>query len=350
MGIEEIFSINEEKLHNLLQNKMSAIEKQEAQNAYIDCVEGKYVIVPEQSGNIIKEGTIEKIEEKIKQYDLTIDLNKLDAYENAEICKDNEILRHNLRIYKEYENFVLTYKINDAKEIIDATVINNWLLPNIDSKTSMINSDNPFTVNEKGVSDFIENVKKKYGFNNEDIFITSTNEKIVYSNASSESWLDEDALKADIVKHILENLSEEKDMPIKTTPDIKNKANKSIGNTYIEVSIKEQHIWFYENGELIVESDIVTGNQKRKYDTRKGVFLLTYKCKNATLRGPGYASFVNYWMPFDGGIGLHDATWRDEFGGEIYKTDGSHGCVNLPLDTAKIIYEHINCDIPIVVW
>ena len=68
------------------------------------------------------------------------------------------------------------------------------------------------------------------------------------------------------------------------------------------------------------------------------------------LRGPGYASPVSYWMPFDGGIGLHDATWRYKFGGEIYKTNGSHGCVNMPLSTAKTIYENIESDTPIIVY
>jgi lipoprotein-anchoring transpeptidase ErfK/SrfK len=94
----------------------------------------------------------------------------------------------------------------------------------------------------------------------------------------------------------------------------------------------------------------VTGNLSKKHYTRKGVFNLTYKTKNVTLRGPGYASFVSYWMPFDGGIGLHDATWRDEFGGDIYKTNGSHGCVNLPYEVAKKIYENITKETPIVVW
>ena len=68
---------------------------------------------------------------------------------------------------------------------------------------------------------------------------------------------------------------------------------------------------------------------------------LKYKQTGATLRGEDYETFVNYWMPFDGGIGMHDATWRSKFGGDIYKTKGSHGCINLPLSVAKKIYEYV---------
>ena len=68
------------------------------------------------------------------------------------------------------------------------------------------------------------------------------------------------------------------------------------------------------------------------------------------LRGPGYASPVSYWMPFNGGVGLHDATWRGSFGGTIYKTNGSHGCVNIPLKAAKVVYENLTYTMPIIVW
>ena len=63
-----------------------------------------------------------------------------------------------------------------------------------------------------------------------------------------------------------------------------------------------------------------------------------------------YQSHVNYWMPFNGGIGLHDATWRSKFGGDIYVTSGSHGCINLPKDKAEKIYDIIDKNMPIIVY
>jgi len=66
------------------------------------------------------------------------------------------------------------------------------------------------------------------------------------------------------------------------------------------------------------------------------------------LTGPGYAADVKYWMPFYGNIGVHDASWRRSFGGEIYKRNGTHGCVNAPVYLAKVIFEHIEEGVPII--
>ena len=115
------------------------------------------------------------------------------------------------------------------------------------------------------------------------------------------------------------------------------------GFNYVEVDIGNQHVTLYENCRKVMESSCVTGIPNKARATHPGVFKIDYKQRNRILRGSRneYASFVNYWMPFDGGIGLHDATWRGSFGGEIYKYSGSHGCVNLPLSFAKNHYAHV---------
>ena len=84
--------------------------------------------------------------------------------------------------------------------------------------------------------------------------------------------------------------------------------------------------------------------------TPAGVFGISYKTTNAVLRGATYETPVNYWMPFYGNFGMHDATWRSEFGGDIYIANGSHGCVNLPLDAAATIYQHISAGFPVICY
>ena len=115
------------------------------------------------------------------------------------------------------------------------------------------------------------------------------------------------------------------------------------GANYIDVNIENQHVILFENARKVMESDCVSGLPTAERRTHKGVFKIDYKQRNRILRGSQrlYASFVNYWMPFDGGIGLHDATWRGSFGGNIYKYSGSHGCVNLPLSFAKKLYARV---------
>ena len=107
--------------------------------------------------------------------------------------------------------------------------------------------------------------------------------------------------------------------------------------TYVEVDLTNQHMWFYKDGKLLTDSDLVSGNVAAWHHTPTGVFQIYSRSYGTTLTGPGYASWVNFWMPFTGGYGLHDAGWRSEFGGDIYLTNGSHGCVNLPYEAARIM-------------
>ena len=105
-----------------------------------------------------------------------------------------------------------------------------------------------------------------------------------------------------------------------------------LGNTYIEVDLTEQYMWYYQDGNVIFESDIVSGlasDPERK--TPPGIFTLYYKKSPDVLRGTkkadgtySYEQPVTYWMPFNGGIGFHDADWQPYFGGDRYLTGGSH--------------------------
>ena len=83
--------------------------------------------------------------------------------------------------------------------------------------------------------------------------------------------------------------------------------------------------------------------------TRSGLFKIYAKQVDRYLTGEDYNTYVNYWMPFDGGIGLHDASWRKKFGGDIYLTDGSHGCVNIPKDITDDIFEKVSVGTKVLV-
>ena len=110
-------------------------------------------------------------------------------------------------------------------------------------------------------------------------------------------------------------------------------------HTYIDINLTSQTLTYYINGGVTMVSDIVSGNVSRNCDTPQGVYQIYGKQKSRTLRGPNYEAYVNYWMPFKGNYGIHDATWRSSFGGDIYQTNGSHGCVNISKTTAAILYE-----------
>jgi hypothetical protein len=128
------------------------------------------------------------------------------------------------------------------------------------------------------------------------------------------------------------------------------RGKNDIGDTYIEVDMGNQKLYAYLDGQLLVDTDIVTGNMKNRTSTPEGVVYVYAKQRNRTLRGPGYAAFVKYWMPVKGGIGLHDANWRSKFGGEIYKKNGSHGCINIPRSVMQEIYENFEIGTPVIMF
>lgn len=128
--------------------------------------------------------------------------------------------------------------------------------------------------------------------------------------------------------------------------------DKKIGTTYIEISIRQQHMWYYIDGDLYVETDVVTGNVGA-YSTPKGAYSIYQRLSPATLTGPTWSSYVQYWMAFTySGCGIHDASWRSasEYGGTTYMGNGSHGCVNTPLNAVKKIYAKAGIGTPVVVY
>ena len=126
-----------------------------------------------------------------------------------------------------------------------------------------------------------------------------------------------------------------------------------IGKSYVEVSIARQHVWVYVKGKLKLETDCVTGVPNKERMTHPGCHYIFAKQRDrflGTMEVQGYHTHVDYFMPFNGGEGLHDAPWRGSFGGAIYKTGGSHGCVNLPPAKAAEIYDLVYVGMPVVVY
>ena len=123
-----------------------------------------------------------------------------------------------------------------------------------------------------------------------------------------------------------------------------------IGNTYIEIDYTNQHLWYYKDGSLLMDSDLVSGNLNNGNGSPDGVFKIISRQSPATLVGEDYESDVTYFMPFAYNVGLHDASWRSNFGGSIYKNSGSHGCINLPYDAADTIYKNVELGTPVVAY
>ncbi|HBR82388.1 MAG TPA: hypothetical protein DEA34_09985, partial [Enterococcus sp.] len=127
-----------------------------------------------------------------------------------------------------------------------------------------------------------------------------------------------------------------------------------IEDTYIEVDLENQHMWYYKDGKVALETDIVSG--KPSTPTPAGVFYVWNKEEDATLKGTNddgtpYESPVNYWMPIDWtGVGIHDSDWQPEYGGDLWKTRGSHGCINTPPSVMKELFGMVEKGTPVLVF
>ena len=239
-----------------------------------------------------------------------------------------------------YLSAEITYDLGDRRAVIDKARLSTWL--SIDPNMQVV-------LDEQAIADYIVGLAKEYDtLGTTRYFTTSTGGRVKVVGGDYGWQINVQDEIGEVIKLIKEGKPVERE-PLYTQSALKHGTN-DIGSTYVEVNLSKQHIWFYKSGELIVEGDIVTGNLKKNYDTPQGTYALAYKAADVVLRGPGYASPVKYWMPFNGGIGLHDANWRSTFGGEIYRTNGSHGCVNLPTKVANEIFDNIEAGIPVICY
>ena len=119
-------------------------------------------------------------------------------------------------------------------------------------------------------------------------------------------------------------------------------ATACVGNTvarHLVVSISAQHAWACEAGTVVLTTPVTTGVPVPDRETRPGTWTVQAKQTDRDLVGPGYTEHVDYWIPYDGDFGLHDALFQTfAFGTDGWRTDGSHGCVHVPLDAMAWIY------------
>lgn len=203
-------------------------------------------------------------------------------------------------------------------------------------------------VNYEPLGDFIESLAGKYNTVDNKRQFTTTNGDEITLEAGDYGWRvnEADSEKA-LAENILNGVTGEQSLVY--SQEAASHDGADYGNNYVEISTSEQHLWFYKNGECIMDSDVVTGTPPNS-STPPGVYKLKYKQEDATLKGEGYETKVNYWMPFNNNVGMHDATWRGGFGGNIYQSNGSHGCVNMPLEKAKELYNSIDVNTAVIVY
>ena len=314
----------------------------EPKDAYISDYIPKtgFQIVEETQGTRLnREKTFAAIQAAVEGLEEHISLNEAGCYEAAQITADNEELKNTLEKLQKYADITITYTFGEQKEVLDGDTIVTWL----DTDGADI------TVDEAKVADYVEYLRKNYNtiFKTR-IFQTSYDVDVTIDKGDYGWWMNTQQEAVELAEMIQNGESGERTPVYYQTAAVH--GIPDYGDTYVEINLTAQHLLLYVEGELVLESDFVSGNSARGFDTPAGIYGITYKERNATLAGQGYRTPVSYWMPFNNNIGMHDAGWRKSFGGTIYKTNGSHGCINLPYSVAEEIYGYVDKGTPVICY
>ncbi|MBO7530880.1 MAG: L,D-transpeptidase, partial [Lachnospiraceae bacterium] len=248
----------------------------------------------------------------------------------------------------------LVYDMGAEKIAFDSSVMSFLIVSR--GGMPVKDDDGGYIIDDEAVEKWVDDLCEAYDTYGLDREFKASNGKTVtipafYSTYGTE--LDHDAelryLKGMLYSDTLRDGEEDVHIP-KYTHEATFRGLNDIGDTYIEVDLSDQYMYYYKNGELILETDIVSGDIPKGWTTPRGVFAINGKYTDTYLYGRDYIDFVSYWMPYFRGYGLHDSDWRDEWGGDIYTYDGSHGCINMCKDSARTVYENIEIGTPVVVY
>lgn len=322
-------------------------------NAYLNITDkNEFEIVPETQGNApIADAILPALNELVTNSEMEGNLNDIKgSYETPTVTADNPDLIYQRDNLNKFLSTKITYKLpKDATKTIDRGMLINWIT----------RQDNGYyylddTTIHDNCAKFVAEIAAQVDERHNSIPFPSTNSGTInLSCAEYGHVIDQPGETEALFKELKECTSEEKEPLYSLNKNV----DSRFGGTYVEADLSNQHVYYYENGQLILDTPCVSGT---KYDSSRhtvlGLYSIYYKQRNRTLQGPmvngvpSYTSFVNFWMPFYKGYGLHDASWRGSFGGTIYYSSGSHGCINLPYNAAATLYEHTEVGTPVIVF
>jgi len=277
-----------------------------------------------------------------------ISLAEADCYHDLELDAQ---MTDTLKLWEKINVFQqcgIIYQMGDEQVPVDTSVVCDWI-ELAENGSFILDEQGRPKLRENAVEEFINRLADEYdtvGASRR--FEATRGETVTVEGGIYGNKLDRNAE----VKYLTEAfLSGKREVH---EPEYTQKAWKQgkddIGDTYVEVDMGEQMMYYYEAGELKIETPVVTGNTSLRRGTPSGTNYVYNKQRNRVLRGEDYASPVKYWIPVKGAIGIHDASWRSTYGGQIYIRNGSHGCINTPLEQVSQLYDMVEIGTPCVMF
>lgn len=334
---------DKEKLYQFLKDQDCMQEKnmEKPKDAYVAVDKSEAVIIPETEGSYLDTDKVhEVIETALEQVKATTDLDKEACYENAEITADSKEIADRKKALETYLTVQIDYSIDRVSWTLDASTFGSWLYYD----------NGKWKFKKKSVQAYVRQLAETYDTVGTTRTFQTYTGRYVEETGNRYGWaIDVEAEIKGLREALASGKSQERTPEFSQVGAAYNKYG-DIGYSYVEVDLSNQHVYLIIDGKLVEDSPCVTGCVKKGHGTPDGLYSITYKESPSVLRGEDYETKVNFWMPFNRGIGLHDATWRDKFGGDIYYSGGSHGCVNLPYQKAAVIYENIYAGMPVICY
>lgn len=331
--------VDEEKLRETFEKSSFVTEMEEPENAKIEIKDDEIFLVPEEEGStLILDESLEEIKEAFLAGEPKVILT---SYEEPVILTTD--LQEKYDDLQEYMNLDLKIQISGDEE--DLPKASRFLVFN--------EEEGDYSFHLEGIQEYVMELKERVdNLGKARTFKTFYGDEIEVSGGTFGMQMNRDKTSDKILQALVEK-SEEVIEPVFTHESMN---NGEIGDDYIELSLKNQRMWLVKNGEVIVDTPVVTGNVAQGYATPRGVFEVWVKHQDRYLRGKNfdgtdYKVPVKYWMQVDyTGIGIHDTYYRSSYGGSIYYYNGSHGCINTPLNKVRTMYENTEMGTPMIIY
>jgi hypothetical protein len=319
-------------------------------DAYSQFQESQYVIVPEDAGSTLDEARTKKvINENLRVLASTLDLDETGCYVAPKIFANNPDLIEEVRIYNIYAPFSITYTFGDKTELLDASIALEWI--ERDGSESG-------TLNEDALIAWVRDFGARHDTVGSKRSFTTAQGEEASVEGGNYGWEVNEEAEIEAIRAALENHTGETREPyyVQTAADYAEPGKPDWGTTYIELDLTGQHMYYFVDGAIEFEADVVTGSPWGSRATPTGVYRILEKLSPTVLKGDiqadgrrEYETKVSYWMRITWiGHGFHDATWQPAFGGNRYTFAGSHGCINMSYSDAQELYELIEVGLPVI--
>lgn len=321
---------------------MNPIYTKTPTDAYVQVTDSGFEVVKETEGNTLNpETTAKALYAALDGGKSVLDLEAEDCYLKPDLYSDDEALVAEVEAKDVLVQADITYEFGSRQERVNAPVIAQWITQA---------ADGSYVIDDVEVTEYVEALAAKYDtFGLPRQFYTSLGTTVTLTDGDYGWCMDQDATVVDLLNAL--GSGYQGTMEPQYTYEAMSREENDIGDTYVEICISQQVMWCYKDGVCIVYTPVVTGNPNKGNATpSNGVWSIDAKMQNYTLVGEGYRSPVDFWMPFNGNVGIHDMQTRAYFGGTIYLTNGSHGCINTPYANAKTIYENVSIGTPVIVY